>query len=233
MMPSTFSARQAIEIPLDGQRLLADLSVPEGSSAIVLFAHGSGSGRRSPRNRFVAEALERNGISTLLLDLLTSEEAREDEQDMSYRFRIPFLAERLVAAIDWAAKNPILQSMKTGLYGASTGGAAALIAAAHRPDRVQALVLRGARSDLATEFLHRVKAPTLLIVGGRDPVILEIARETVRRLRAIHSTTVVPQASHLFEEAGALETVTESTVMWFRKYLIPASRSRPGVQREA
>ncbi len=152
---------------------------------------------------------------------------------MSYRFRIPFLAERLVAAIDWAAKNPVLQSMKTGLYGASTGGAAALIAAAHRPDQVQALVLRGARSDLATEFLHRVKAPTLLIVGGRDPVILEIARETVRRLRAIHSTTVVPQASHLFEEAGALETVTESTVMWFRKYLVPASRSRPGVQREA
>jgi dienelactone hydrolase len=172
------SGRQEVQIPFDGNRLLADLAVPSGAQGIVIFAHGSGSGRRSPRNRAVAEVLQRQGIATLLLDLLTAEEARQDERDLSYRFQIPFLGDRLVAAVDWVLADPLLRSLRIGLYGASTGGAAALLAAAARPEKVQALVLRGARSDLAAEAFLRVKAPTLLLVGGLDPPILEIARET-------------------------------------------------------
>ena len=218
---------------MGGQQLLADLSRPAHHSGIVLFAHGSGSGRRSPRNRFVAEALERRGIATLLLDLLTVDEAREDERTMSFRFQIPLLADRLVAAIDWVAQEPLLNRNKLGLYGASTGGAAALIAAARRPDQIHALVLRGARSDLAGEFVPLVRAPTLLIVGGWDPPILEIARETSQRLRAPHSTVVVPHATHLFEEPGALGVVSENAVTWFGRYLSFASPTREVVERRA
>ena len=228
MSPSSGPSRRAVEIPLDQRSLLADLAVPAGSSAIVLFAHGSGSGRTSPRNRSVAEDLERRGIGTLLLDLLTREEAEEDERTMKYRFQIPLLADRMDAAIDWVTREPGLRSLGIGLYGASTGGAAALISAARRPDRVQALVLRGARSDLAREWVPRVKAPTLLIVGSRDPVILEISRETSRLLASPHSTVVVPGATHLFEEPGALETVSENAVDWFARWLtrVPTTHTR-------
>ena len=231
MPDSTLPARRAIEIPINGQHLLADLSVPAGFSGVVLFAHGSGSGRRSPRNRFVAEALERSGVATLLLDLLTPAEAQEDERTMSYRFQIPLLADRLVTTVDWAAQDPRLSSERVGLYGASTGGAAALIAAARRPKRIQALVLRGARSDLAGEFVRLVKAPTLLIVGGRDPPILEIAKETARWLEAPHSTVIVPHATHLFEESGTLEVVAENAVNWFGRYLRPTPPPRTVVRR--
>jgi len=230
MPESPLPVRGAIEIPLKGQHLLADLSIPGGLSGVVLFAHGSGSGRRSPRNRFVAEALERSGVATLLLDLLTPAEAREDDRTLSYRFQIPLLADRLVAAIDWATQDSRLSSERVGLYGASTGGAAALIAAARRPDRIHALVLRGARSDLAGEFVRRVQAPTLLIVGGWDPPIFEIANETARRLDAPHSTVIVPHATHLFEEPGALEAVAENAVNWFVRYLRPIPPLRPVVR---
>ena len=233
-MPESFPPdRREIKIPMGGQYLLADLSQPAHHSGIVLFAHGSGSGRRSPRNRFVAEALERSGIATLLLDLLTPEEARQDERTMSFRFQIPLLADRLIAAIDWVGQEPLLSLDRLGLYGASTGGAAALIAAARRPERIHALVLRGARSDLAGESVPLVKAPTLLVVGGWDPPILEIARETSRRLRAPHSTVIVPHATHLFEEPGALGVVSENAVTWFGRYLSFVSPAREVMERRA
>lgn len=225
--------RREVRIPLDGDRLLADLTVPPGAQGIVLFAHGSGSGRRSPRNRAVAEVLERRGLATLLLDLLTDEEAREDERNLTYRFQISLLGDRLVAAVDWVLADPLLRSLRIGLYGASTGGAAALRAAAARPDQIRALVLRGARSDLAAESFPYVKAPTLLLVGGRDPPILEIARETSRRLAAPHSTTVIPQATHLFEEPGALEAVAQATAEWFCRYLAEGSLPAPAPSRGA
>jgi len=214
-------APRTVAVPVRGGSLVADLSVPERSTAIVLFAHGSGSGRASPRNRAVADALERRGFATLLVDLLTADEAREDERTMVYRFQIPLLGQRLVDAVDWLETEVALRAFEVGLYGASTGGAAALLAAAARADRVHALVLRGARSDLAGEVLPLVKAPVLQIVGGRDPPILEIARETDRALRCPHSTTIVPNATHLFEEPGALEDVTRHTLSWFERYLAP------------
>lgn len=225
MQDTSRPARRAVRIPIARDELLADLSVPYRAAGLVLFAHGSGSGRRSPRNRFVAEALEHQGVATLLLDLLTEEEAAQDERAGTYRFRIPLLGERLVTAVDWAQSQPVLDSLGVGLYGASTGGAAALIAAAARPKRVQALVLRGARSDLAADAAERVEAPTLLLVGALDPPILDIARETVRRLAGPHSTIIVPGATHLFEEPGALEAVTENTTAWFCRYLRPVPRS--------
>ncbi len=214
------SRRHEVQIPLDRDHLLADLTVPDGTRGIVVFAHGSGSGRRSPRNRAVAGVLEVQGLATLLLDLLTGAEAAEDERTLTYRFQIPLLGDRLVAAVDWVFADPRLRSLRIGLYGASTGGAAALLAAAARPDVIRALVLRGARSDLAAGAFPHVKAPTLLLVGGLDPQILEIASETSRRLAAPHATTIIPQATHLFEESGALEAVAQHTANWFRRYLI-------------
>jgi len=211
--------RRPVSIPFGGENLLGDLALPENPSGLVVFAHGSGSGRHSPRNRFVAAALECGGIATLLLDLLTPREAEEDELTGRLRFDIPRLADRLIATVDWAERDARLGGLPVGLYGASTGGAAALIAAALRPSRVKALVLRGARSDLADAYASRVVAPALFVVGGRDPVILEANRETARRLKGPSRTTVVPGATHLFEEPGALEAVTESAVGWFREGL--------------
>ena len=207
-------------IPSGPDELVADLSVPAGARGLVVFAHGSGSGRRSPRNRFVARALEQAGVATLLLDLLTPKEAAEDERTRRFRFDIPLLADRLVASVDWTEKEPRVRGMPLGLYGASTGGAAALIAAARRPGRIGALVLRGARSDLADPFTARVSSPTLFIVGGLDREILAVNRTTSLRLRGPHQTTIVPGATHLFEEPGALEAVTERTVGWFRQHLV-------------
>ncbi len=231
-MPPTSPKQRTVTIPLDGEQLLADLSVPEDAQGTVVFAHGSGSGRKSPRNRAVAEVLERSRMATLLLDLLTEEEAREDERTLAYRFQIPLLGERLVAAVDWVGTDAQLRTIPLGLYGASTGGAAALIAASARPELVRAVVLRGARSDLAAESVPRVRAPTLLIVGGLDPPILEIARTTSRLLRSPHSTAVVPQATHLFEEPGALEAVAQHTAEWFRKHLGSPPRAPSALPNE-
>jgi putative phosphoribosyl transferase len=215
-------------IPSGPARLVGDLSIPEACLGLVIFAHGSGSGRRSPRNRFVGQALERNGIATLLLDLLTPTEAEEDEQTLRFRFNIPLLGDRLVASVDWAGTDARVRRFPLGLYGASTGGAAALIAAAARPTSVKALVLRGARSDLADPYAGRVTAPTLFVVGGHDSEILSMNRETARGLNGPSETTIVPGATHLFEEAGALQAVTECTVAWFRKHLPerPAATTR-------
>lgn len=225
---------RSVRIPVEEDRLDADLALPEGSRGLVIFAHGSGSGRHSPRNRFVAGALEREGLGTLLLDLLTPREAEEDQRSLTYRFRIPLLAGRLVAAIDWAGQQPSTRELGLGIYGASTGGAAALLAAADRPDRVRALVLRGARSDLGDASAPRVHAPTLFVVGALDAPILEANRVTAGVLGGPSETTVVAGATHLFEEPGALEQVAERTVAWFLVRLAdprparrPARRLRP------
>jgi putative phosphoribosyl transferase len=221
--------RCEVSVPSGPDKLVGELAIPQGSDGLIVFAHGSGSGRHSPRNQFVSEALIRVGIATLLLDLLTPREALEDERDRRFRFDIPLLADRLVASVDWVGEDSRVLGLPVGLYGASTGGAAALIAAASRPTRVQALVLRGARSDLADAYAARVTAPTLFVVGGRDLEVLALNRETARHLAGPSETTVIPGATHLFEEAGALEAVTESTVAWFRKHVarVQVSFGRP------
>jgi putative phosphoribosyl transferase len=211
---------RAVTIPVAGGRLWADLRAPERSPALVIFAHGSGSGRKSPRNVFVASALERAGVGSLLLDLLTETEAEEDEESGRYRFDIPMLADRLLTAVDWASSDASgLGRPALGLYGASTGGAAAMIVAARRPALVRGLVLRGARSDLADESARGIEAPTLFIVGDRDPAILDVNRGSAARMHALVRFEIVPGATHLFEEAGALEAVAEHTVNWFQKKL--------------
>jgi len=208
-----------VTIPAGPADLVGDLSLPGRPVGLVVFAHGSGSGRRSPRNRFVARALGSASLATLLLDLLTAEEAEEDERTGRYRFDIPRLSDRVVAAVDWSAREPLVRRLPLGLYGASTGGAAALIAAAARSSKVRALVLRGARSDLADAWAGGVTTPTLFLVGGLDLAILGLNRETAGLLKGPSRTIVVPGAGHLFEEAGALEAVAERTTAWFREYL--------------
>ncbi|MBR7829387.1 dienelactone hydrolase family protein [Actinospica sp. MGRD01-02] len=195
--------------------LSGDLVLPEGAQSVVAFAHGSGSSRYSPRNRAVAEVLQRAGLGTLLLDLLTEHEEELDEFTGELRFDIPLLGRRMVAAVDWLAANPETDGMPLGLFGASTGAAAALIAAAERPDRVTAVVSRGGRVDLAGDALGRVRAPVLLLVGGHDPDVLALNREAAARLAAPHRLEVIPGATHLFAEENALETVARSARDWF------------------
>ena len=228
MAESVAPLRSAVRIPLGRDHLLADLVLPMEAPGIVVFAHGSGSGRKSPRNRYVAGQLERQHLGTLLVDLLTETEAREDQRTSAHRFDIPLLSRRLVSAIDWLGEDPDRARRRIGLYGASTGGAAALFAAAARPERVSALVLRGARSDLASEAAPKVEAPCLFVVGSRDPEILEMNRETARRLLGPHALTVVPEATHLFEEPGALAEVAKATTDWFGRYLSRAPSPSPG-----
>ncbi len=212
-------SRSAVEVAAGGVRLQGDLTVPDAASGLVLFAHGSGSGRRSPRNRFVAESLQAAGLATLLFDLLTEEEERRERFTRHLRFDIDLLIGRLTAATDWAADRPELQGRKIGLFGASTGAAAALGTAAARPD-VAAVVSRGGRPDLAPESaLQAVRAPTLFIVGGEDATVLELNRRTLERMSAPVMLEVVPGASHLFEEPGALERAAELAREWFKTYL--------------
>jgi dienelactone hydrolase len=195
------------------------LVVPPEASGIVLFAHGSGSSRHSPRNRYVADVLQEAGFATLLVDLLTEEEEQVDRATRELRFDIGLLAERLVAATDWLADRPVTARLALGYFGASTGAAAALVAAADRPNRARAVVSRGGRPDLAGEALERVQAPTLLIVGGDDPLVLELNREARARLRAETKLEIVPGASHLFEEPGALEEVARLARDWLVRHL--------------
>lgn len=212
-------SRISVEIPAGEVGLLGDLVVPETPRGLVLFAHGSGSGRLSSRNRFVAEALQAGGLATLLFDLLTEEEEQRERFTRHLRFDIDLLIGRLVAAVDWAAARHELRGLKIGLFGASTGGAAALGAAAERP-KVAAVVSRGGRPDLAPEAaLRSVRAPTLLIVGGADATVLELNRRAMGRMSAPTSLEIIPGASHLFEEPGALERVAELAREWFLRYL--------------
>ena len=208
-----------MRLEVAGAQLEGDLVVPGRAAGCVLFAHGTGSSRHSPRNRFVAEALQGRGLATLLLDLLTPEEERAERRTGHLRFDIGLLAGRLAAAIDDLERGPETGHLPLGLFGASTGAAAALVAAAERPDRVAAVVSRGGRPDLAGDALARVGAPTLLIVGGRDAPVLELNQAALEALGAPGRLEVVPGASHLFEEPGALERVAELAGEWFGDHL--------------
>jgi dienelactone hydrolase len=213
--------------------LEGNLAIPPRASGVVMFAHGSGSSRHSPRNRAVARALNDGGLATLLVDLLTPGEESVDEQTGHLRFDIDLLADRLVEAADWLTANEETRSLPIGLFGASTGGGAALVAAAQRPNTVRAVVSRGGRPDLAGPALSRVRVPTLLIVGGRDHVVIDLNREAFARLRCEKKLEIVPGATHLFEEPGALEEVARLARDWFRRYLRPPGAAvRPSRERE-
>ena len=202
-------------IPAGDVDLAGDLAVPDEAIGVVLFAHGSGSGRHSPRNRAVAEALQRDGLGTLLLDLLP------EAEEVDLRFDIDLLAGRLEAALDWLAGQTATQGLPVGLFGASTGAAAALVAAADRPDDIGAVVSRGGRPDLAAGALAAVAAPTLLVVGGWDEVVLELNQVALDELATSTAAAleVIPRATHLFEEPGALERVSELAAAWFVQHL--------------
>jgi putative phosphoribosyl transferase len=208
-----------VKIPAGKATINGNLTIPSKAKGIVLFAHGSGSGRFSPRNTMVAREINKAGIATLLIDLLTEQEEAEDEFTGEFRFDIDLLAQRLIFATEWLTKNPSTSSLVIGYFGASTGAAAALIAAAKLPERVNAVVSRGGRPDLAGDYLSRVKAPTLLIVGGDDTEVLELNRDALEQLRSEKELTVVPGATHLFEELGKLEQVAKLAIDWFSKYL--------------
>ncbi len=212
---------RTVEIPPVG--LSGDLVIPNGATGLVLFAHGSGSSRRSPRNLYVAEVLQQGGLATLLMDLLTVEEERVDLRTAHLRFDIPLLAARLVDATDWLAQDSDTSTLRVGYFGASTGGGAALVAAAERPDRVGAVVSRGGRPDLAGPALPHVQAPTLLIVGGRDQAVIELNQRAQAQLRNHNRLEIVPRATHLFEESGTLERVAELALSWFGRYLAQAT----------
>lgn len=210
---------RTVHIPIGSVSLVGDMSVPQGATGMVLFAHGSGSSRFSPRNRYVAQVLREGGLATLLVDLLTAEEEMIDRQTLEFRFNIGLLAERLVGITDWQGQHRDLQHLKIGYFGASTGSAAALIAAARRADRVRAIVSRGGRPDLAAPSLPHVKAPTLLIVGGEDFPVIGLNQQAYESLRTEKKLEIIPGATHLFEEPGALEEVARLAREWFVKYL--------------
>lgn len=214
-----------VRIPSRDALLHGDLSMPPKFEGLVLFAHGSGSGRHSARNRWVAKRLQQAGMATLLFDLLTPQEAQIDEYTREHRFDIALLTTRLQDATLWVATQQKLQSSKVGYFGASTGSAAALIAAARLKDRISAIVSRGGRPDLAGfAVLDAVTAPTLLIVGGADPAVIELNKQAHQRLRCENSLVIIPEASHLFGEPGALEQVADLAVDWFCSYLITLPR---------
>jgi dienelactone hydrolase len=208
-----------IEIPIDGAVIRGDVTVPAQQAPIVVFAHGTGSSRHSPRNRQVARRLEQGSLATVLVDLLTEQEEAVDLRSGRLRFDIDLLAGRLAATTRWLETQPDLAGLPVGYFGASTGAAAALVAAADAEQRVAAVVSRGGRPDLAGDGLDRVRAPTLLIVGGHDEVVLDLNRQAARRLRGVHRLEVVPGATHLFEEPGALEQVGELAAGWFVRWL--------------
>ncbi|MFO7261117.1 MAG: dienelactone hydrolase family protein [bacterium] len=218
---------QHVRIPADGAVLDGDLALAAAARGVVVFAHGSGSSRFSPRNRQVAARLQAGGLGTLLMDLLTPEEERIDAATRELRFDIPLLARRLVAAVDWLTQLPETAMLPIGTFGASTGAAAALIAAAERPEIVRAVVSRGGRPDLAGDALARVHAPTLLIVGELDTTVLELNRQALERLPGTKALEIVPGATHLFEEPGALEQVARLAGEWFEVHLAgPARETR-------
>jgi dienelactone hydrolase len=210
---------EEVAIAAGGSVLGASLGEPDQARGLVLFAHGSGSSRFSPRNRLVATALQRAQLATVLLDLLSCEEELQEARATHLRFAIPLLSDRLVAAIDWLAGRPSLAHLPLGLFGASTGAAAALTAAARRSSTVRAVVCRGGRPDLAPGALSLVRAPVLLIVGERDPQVLQCNEHAARQLRSLHQLVVVPGATHLFEEPGALQAVADLSSAWFRRHL--------------
>jgi dienelactone hydrolase len=219
-------AGHLVRVPAGPVVLEGNLEIPEGASGIVLFAHGSGSSRHSPRNRAVARILQVHGLGTLLVDLLTPDEEMADDVSGRLRFDIDLLAERLVGATDWLAEEPATHNLRVGYFGASTGGGAAIVAAAQRPNMVRAVVSRGGRPDLAGSALARVRVPTLLIVGGEDRPVLAMNRTALDRIQAKKRLEIIPGATHLFEEPGALEQVASLAAAWFLEFLTPAGHLR-------
>lgn len=214
------NVEKAIKIPVaEGAVLHGDLALPSAPRGVVLFAHGSGSSRHSPRNRFVAQVLQHAGLATLLLDLLTANEESFDAQTAALRFDIDLLARRLVEATWWLADQQQTSALRIGYFGASTGAAAALVAAAEVPDLVAAIVSRGGRPDLAGSALRRVVAPTLLIVGSKDHKVLELNRKALAQLTVEAKLEVIPGATHLFQEPGTLELVAQLAKQWFVSHL--------------
>jgi putative phosphoribosyl transferase len=213
------TATAAVTVPAGPATLAGDLDVPSAATGLVAFAHGSGSSRHSPRNRAVAAQLRQRGLATLLVDLLTPEEESADRRTGELRFDIGLLAERVVAVLEWARGDERTGALPGGAFGASTGGGAALVAAATRPDLICAVVSRGGRPDLAGASLAAVRAPTLLIVGGADSVVRELNEQALRRLPARKELAVVAGAGHLFEEPGALGQVADLAGAWFARWL--------------
>jgi pimeloyl-ACP methyl ester carboxylesterase len=212
--------QETVRIPMDSIILEGDLEIPEGAEGLVIFAHGSGSSRHSIRNKTVAKMLRQNKMATLLFDLLTPEEEEIDNVTAHLRFDIDLLSERLIGTTDWVLQNPATKNLNIGYFGASTGAAAALIAASKRPDKIAAVVSRGGRPDLADQALSGVEAPTLLIVGGKDYQVIDMNREALKMLNCKKELQIIPGATHLFEEEGALEEVAKIAGNWFVEYLI-------------
>jgi dienelactone hydrolase len=215
-----------INVPVGNVAIDGDLRLPDRAHGIVLFAHGSGSSRFSPRNRYVAEVLNQASLATLLIDLLTPDEEAADRMTGHLRFNIRLLADRLAGVTDWLAHYPATGQLSIGYFGASTGAGAALVAAAERPDAVNAVVSRGGRPDLAGAALPHVRAATLLIVGGNDVEVIRLNEEAFARLRSEKQLVIVPGATHLFEEPGALEVVARLAREWFERHLTPRDSAR-------
>lgn len=213
-------------IRVDSVTLNGDLVIPERCEGLVIFAHGSGSSRRSPRNRAVAEVFRGAQLGTLLFDLLTEEEEARDAVTRELRFDIALLARRLIGATEWALNHELARGLPVGYFGASTGGGAALVAAAERPDDIAAVVSRGGRPDLAGESLARVRAPTLLLVGGLDEPVIHVNRYAYERLGCAKQLTIIPGASHLFEEPGTLDQVARLATDWFVLHFADLPRAR-------
>ena len=219
-LPTDMTVERLVKVTAGGATLDGNLAIPENPKGLVLFAHGSGSSRHSPRNRQVAKQFYDGGLATLLMDLLTAEEERIDQRTRALRFDIGLLSERLVGATDWLQAQTATAELTLGYFGASTGAAAALRAAAKRPDVAGAVVSRGGRPDLAGEALSQVRAPTLFIVGGHDVDVLALNRQALARLAAAEKALeIIPGATHLFEQPGALDAVAELAQRWFTRYL--------------
>jgi putative phosphoribosyl transferase len=216
-----------VTIPAEAASLEGNLRIPSGANVLVLFVHGSGSSRHSRRNQFVARTLNEAGLATLLFDLLTRIEEARDIQTAEYRFNISLLAERLVHASRWAINQPMTRHLRLGYFGSSTGGGAALVAAAKIPDAIGAVVSRGGRPDLAGDALARVQAPTLLIVGGEDDVVIDLNEQARARMDCEVKMEIIPGATHLFEEPGTLEQVAKLSAAWFQHHSLEKRKSSP------
>jgi putative phosphoribosyl transferase len=219
--------KREVSIDLEGAILEGTLTLPKGADGVVLFAHGSGSSRHSPRNRYVAQVLQSQGIATLLIDLLTRREESIDQYSGELRFDIPFLAKRLIGATNWIRSSPDTKDLRVGYFGASTGAGAALMAAAELPDVVSTVVSRGGRPDLAKDALDAVRVPTLLIVGGDDEPVISMNREALAKLNCPDKKLVIiPGATHLFEEPGTLEEVARVAAEWFSRHFKSVQKSQ-------
>ncbi|KKP95831.1 MAG: Dienelactone hydrolase family protein [candidate division TM6 bacterium GW2011_GWE2_36_25] len=211
--------KKGITIPLQNINLYGNLNIPDSANGLVIFVHGSGSSRFSPRNNFVADVINKAGLATLLFDLLTEQEDIIDEQTRQFRFDIPLLAKRLIEVSYWITQQENLKHLNLGYFGSSTGAAAALIGAAELPQLIKAVVSRGGRTDLADTFLPRVKAATLCIVGALDDVVIQMNQESLAQINAKKELIIIPGATHLFEEPGTLEKVANEATQWFINYL--------------